>query len=150
MASQSIHIATANRFHGTLEFLCDDVSAHAPWIATVAFYKALHVIEAAFAADPKIGHTNCHGERRDALMSATKYQNVHRHYSALEKMSKCARYLYTDSGTVATFDKYLPPEKIGEQVLFHRLKQVESSCGKWMKKDADQLISVETLRSKFT
>lgn len=149
MASKRVHIETANRFHETLAYLCDDVPTHAPWIVTVAFYKGLHLVEAAFAEDKDIRHTNYHQKRREALTSFPRYRNLHKHYTRLEAFSRCARYLSTDTGKdVARFEDYLPAERIGSEVLFHRLKQVEKSCLKWIGAKSN-LLSVDLLKAKF-
>lgn len=46
MPTEAQHIASANRTQKTIEHLLADVATHSPWIATAAFYKALHIVEA--------------------------------------------------------------------------------------------------------
>jgi hypothetical protein len=45
------HIALANRNQATLEYLLLDAPRCSEWIAAVAFYKSLHVVEAIFARE---------------------------------------------------------------------------------------------------
>ena len=49
MSTESEHIALANRDQATLEYLLLDPPKCSEWIAAVAFYKSLHVVEAIFA-----------------------------------------------------------------------------------------------------
>ena len=46
MPSEKSHIGVANDNHATLEYLLKEPDNHLAWIGTVAFYKALHVVEA--------------------------------------------------------------------------------------------------------
>jgi len=48
MATESVHIAVANRTQKTIVRLLKDLTDSSPWIAITAFYKALHVVEAVF------------------------------------------------------------------------------------------------------
>ena len=45
MPAKDEHVAIAKRNETTLDYLLADVSQHAEWVATVAFYTALHYIE---------------------------------------------------------------------------------------------------------
>ena len=72
MASEADHLAAANLNQKTLAYLCQDVSIHGPWVAVVAFYKALHIVEAVFANDPDIRHCTDHGSRERALKKKPK------------------------------------------------------------------------------
>ncbi len=76
MASEAGHLAAANLNQKTLAHLCQDVSVHGPWVAVVAFYKALQIVEAVFANDPDIRHCTDHGSRERALKKKPKYLHI--------------------------------------------------------------------------
>ena len=78
MSSEADHLAAANLNQKTLAHLCQDVSVHGPWVAVVAFYKALHIVEAVFANDPDIRHCPDHGSRERVLKRKTSYQQIAR------------------------------------------------------------------------
>jgi hypothetical protein len=77
MASERDHIACANRTQKTIGHLLQDCATHSPWIATTAFYKALHVVEAVFANDSTVGHTPDHDQREQTLKRTRKYAHIY-------------------------------------------------------------------------
>ena len=97
MACESVHIQVANRNQGTINHLCEDRKEHSTWIVTVAFYKALHIVEAVFASDSSIRHTSDHATRFVKLRTTRKYEHIYRRYSKLSRASNVARYLEDDS-----------------------------------------------------
>jgi hypothetical protein len=146
MASEAAHVAVANRNQATINFLCADFDRHSAWIATIAFYKALHLVEAAFANDPAIGHVGDHLSRFECLKKAPSYQHVYRHYGPLFRASLLARYLEDSRGhQVPCFDAYLPPAQVQATLLFHHLKQIEQSVGKRLAQPA-AVLSVDSAR----
>jgi hypothetical protein len=58
------------------------------WVVTVAFYKALHLVEMVFACKGK--HSSNHRNRHDVLK--TSFQDIWRHYLPLYSLSRRARY----------------------------------------------------------
>jgi hypothetical protein len=50
MASKAAHVAAAKHNQATIDYLLAGSDEHLPWVVTVAFYKALHIVEAASAA----------------------------------------------------------------------------------------------------
>lgn len=50
MASELVHIELASRNHRTLLYLLEKHDDPPEWVTTVAFYKAVQVVEAVFAA----------------------------------------------------------------------------------------------------
>ena len=89
MPNEQAHIELANRNKATLRHLLADKAAHAEWIATVAFYRAVHLVEAIFAI--KGGHGGDHGKRHDRLKKA--YPNLWGSYRLLWSLSTIARYM---------------------------------------------------------
>jgi hypothetical protein len=128
MASEADHIAVANRTQKTIVHLLQDSETHSPWVAITAFYKALHVVEAVFANDRKIGHTSDHTQREARLKSIRKYSNIVQHYLPLNRASLNARYL---SGGQA-FDDYMDSETVINRLLKHHLAQVEQTSQKFL------------------
>ncbi len=128
MASECDHLGCANRTQKTLVHLLEHLDTNSPWIATAAFYKALHIVEAVFANDGAIGHTSDHDERDKKLKTTRKYEQIYRNYSPLKRASMNARYL----SDCSTFDKYLPPQRVVTELLKHHLHQIEKSASKFL------------------
>ncbi len=124
LAKEEDHIACANRTQKTIGYLLPDKATNSPWIATAAFYKAVHIVEAVFSNDSSIGHTSDHDRREGALKSARKYEHIYKNYAVLKHASTNARYL---SGCRA-FDDYMGPDQVIEMLLKHRLHQIEVSA----------------------
>jgi len=66
VANEADHISLANKNHAALTLLLSDHEQHPEWIATIAFYEAVHVVEAVFHHQSKHDSRN-HDERRDRL-----------------------------------------------------------------------------------
>ena len=49
MPSSEAHVRAALNNQATIDYLLAGGVVHAPWVVTVAFYKALHVVEAVLA-----------------------------------------------------------------------------------------------------
>lgn len=98
---------------------------------TVAFYKALHVVEALLARDSKTdtNHTTDHKQRAELLKTTNRYQQIWKHYRPLWNDSLIARYLHNDSGgEYSNFSDYLSNEKIQNKHLNHNLKKIIESA----------------------
>ena len=145
MADENSHIAAANRNQKTLNHLCADIAAHSPWVVTVAAYKAIHEIEAAFAADSQVRHTSDHGTRLATLKKLLKYRHVYLHFSPFYRASRVARYLESNGETVSCFDEWLEPDKVASEFLFHHLKQIENAIRKKLS-TPNSLLSVDELQ----
>lgn len=140
MANETDHIDCANRTQKTLAHLLSDKAVHSPWIATLAFYKAVHIVEAVFFNDRSIVHTSHHSDRELALKRTRKYEHIYRNYGPLYRGSQNARYL---SGC-RNFDDYLSPDEVIEILLKNHLKQIENSARKFLR-EPGELVGVETL-----
>lgn len=139
MARESDHLECANRTQKTIVHLLADKAVHSPWLATTAFYKALHIVEAAFFNDPAIVHTSTHGERELILKRTRKYAKIAEHYGHLSRAATNARYL---SGC-ASFDDYLSPDEVLDQILKHHLKQLENAARRFLKQPGN-LVGIES------
>lgn len=125
MPEQSSHLKLVNRNHELLRYLLPKLEEFPDWVATVAFYKAVHLVESVFITDPNIRHADCHESRNLALKKYRKYEHVYRHFRILYTMSLKARYM--DSG-VTCFSDHCPPAMIKAELLKNDLHQIEQSC----------------------
>lgn len=129
MASEQDHIALANRNHDALRALLSSNGEHPEWVATIAFYKALQILEATFAFKG-LGHGHGHQKRLEIIQDARNgYQSLRRHYEALQEASEIARYLGTrmdpSGGLYADFSQYMSMDDVREDLLKKRLTNVE-------------------------
>ena len=128
MATESDHIKLANRCHVTLKYLLADVDNHPEWAVTVAFYKAVHIVEAVFAHE-KGWHSNSHSWRLDVLKEQLNYKPIFKPFRTLYSLSRTARYLEdsSGSGSYSSFADRMPSQKIQEKVVNGLLKTVEDN-----------------------
>lgn len=129
MSSEVEHIEFANRCQGTIVHLLADPPHHAEWIVTVSFYKAIHVVEAIFAAFGE--HSHSHEMRELRLKSERKYLHLYKNYRPLQGASIVARYQCGTSHTLVLND----PKAAEAQFVKHRLRQVENSAEKFLPKE---------------
>src|SRR3990172_8898931 len=101
MPSKDAHLAAARENQDVIDYLCLQVDKFPGWIATVAFYKALHVVEALFAVDGtgSGGHTDRHEDRNRLLKKTSRYQHIWKSYRPLYQASLIARYLRENTNT---------------------------------------------------
>lgn len=102
MASETDHIRMANRNHAALMHLLPSIDEFGEWVVTVAFYKAVHVVEAAFANHSGI-HSSTHMDR-EQMLKCVPYKPLFKDYIALSNVSRIARYLI---GPHSNFSDYL-------------------------------------------
>jgi hypothetical protein len=141
MATEAAHIAVANANQRTLDHLRSDIGTHGPWVAVVAFYKALHIVEAVFANDKDIRHTCDHGQRERTLKTTNRYSQINKHYAPLARAATIARYLHDGSKEYSSFFDYMRGDQIEPELLNHRLHQVEE-CAAGFLKSSDSLSRV--------
>jgi hypothetical protein len=146
MATETDHVRLANRNHATLGYLMQEADTHPEWVATVAFYKAVHVVEAVFAAN--LGqHSSTHKTRMEALKMA-RFREIHKHFRPLYSASRIARYL-EDGAThtsVSTFTSWMPANAVVEKLVRRRLRAVENACLDFLSDGAKSvLLRVDTL-----
>lgn len=124
-------IALANRFKTSLFALVDDVESHAEAIAILAFYRALHLVDAMFLARKGRAPMQ-HGERGTWLARDVKLKDLKREYDPLFEAAYVARYLtYTDRRTaVPSFFDYHKPADVVSALVEGRLKRLEEALSK--------------------
>ena len=130
MSTDIEHLALANRNQATLEHLLLDEARCSEWIAAVAFYKSLHVVEAIFARESPPFHVHNHHVRLERLKSKRAYSTFYSHFRAMWSAALVARYLAyqpapTTTQTYACFDDYLPAADIRPKLLDNYLYQFE-------------------------
>ncbi len=73
------------------------------WIITIAFYSALHAIDALLAFDKVRGITS-HQARNDVLMRTNRYQRIYKAYHPLYSLSRTIRYLADPQAWISAED----------------------------------------------
>ncbi|MEX2286504.1 MAG: hypothetical protein WD648_05390 [Planctomycetaceae bacterium] len=101
MATPADHIALANRNHDALCLLLPHAETCPEWIATIAFYKAVHIVEAVFAIVLS-EHSHSHDDRIDRL-KRPQFEILFIDYRPLYAASVIARYL-EDSASKKVYD----------------------------------------------
>lgn len=110
MSSYQAHLRQAQHNEGLLSELMASLS-YKDWLVTVAFYSAIHYVEAAFFNNPAIGHTDTSiptypdGRWRDnphiwrkKLLKNNYPKDAWKGFSSLYNASWVARYLVTQPG----------------------------------------------------
>ncbi len=128
MASELDHVALANKNHDCLLHLASNPAAFPEWVTTIAFYKAVHVVEAVFAN--LLGmHSTSHDNRQYRLKTDPKLKSGFVDYQALMTASRIARYLEASSGgrhnTYRAFSDSISPSDVMSQLVYKRLHRVE-------------------------
>jgi hypothetical protein len=132
MAEDNIHIAQANRNQDVMTHLAAATTPYHDWVATAAFYKAVHVVEAVFyhQEPAPTKHATSHKDRNYLLKK--NYSQIWRNYRHLLTASLVARYLeYQEDNQVSqhsSFMIYMPPNVLRDYLLGHCLVQVETSA----------------------
>ena len=122
MPTKEAHLQLAQHNQMVITHLLPEIDKFSDWISTIAFYKALHIVEAIFAKD---GFHGANHENRDKYLKRNnRYTNIYRHYHQLWCISMMARYL-RDSDTksdLAIFSDYISSEQVKNRVLNHHLR----------------------------
>lgn len=128
MASASDHVTLANRNQEALTHLLATHRQFPEWITVIAFYKALHVIDAMLEED-EAPTPNDHKRRAEILRSNTRYDAVWDHYRPLCSAASVARYMGEEKGKEFTrFADYLSADDVVAKIVRHRLHQVEAAA----------------------
>jgi len=124
LAEHNSTVISALRTHG---------DSFPDWVTTVAFYEALHHIEALFFHDHK-AHGVDHPSRLGILKKKNRYERICRHYVKLQEASNIARYLSArpTGKTYSQFTDYMTMAEVIEKVLDGHLKQLKQSVATLM------------------
>jgi len=109
MASEAAHLQKAESNQTFLETISDQF---ADWLAIVAFYKAVHLVEAMFARDGDPSHSHVDRNRR----LKQRHPEIWLQFRPLYDASKWLRYT----------DRSISPQRIREELVGKRLRTVES------------------------
>jgi hypothetical protein len=140
MPNEIEHIQQANRNDAALKHLMTDVSLYSEWVTTVAFYKAVHVVEAMFYSQyGKNSHD--HVSRLDTLINCNK--KLYKLFRPLYSASMVARYLCNNGAnktTYSTFADYLSADDVVNEMIMKCLAPIEQiACNHLSKSARDQL-----------
>ncbi|HVA50776.1 MAG TPA: hypothetical protein VNH11_30810 [Pirellulales bacterium] len=143
MATEQEHIELANRNHDAIRALLDAQGDHPEWVATIAFYKALQIVEATFAWKG-LGHGHGHSRRLEILQDAKNgYSSLCKHYEALMEASEVARYLGARSSAgagYARFSDYMSMAAVRDKLLKKRLMNVEVHARRFLSDDSKKIL----------
>ncbi len=102
---------------------------YSDWMATVAFYAAVHCVEVLLAKDG-ISHPMTHEGRNECLKRQNRYKKIWENYRPLYEASIVARYLSFQSQKHPSFDQWITPEQVRTQLIDTYLRQIEASVSK--------------------
>jgi len=155
VAAELDHIALANKNHRALVRLIGEPGAHSEWIATIAFYKAVQIVEAVFARHLKI-HSHSHDGRIQDLKRPL-FKDLFRAFRPLFSASLVARYLEdssarkfgggTSSKAYASFSDYLSHDDVVKRLLKKRLNGLEQTALQFLSEPARQ--GLDRIQSVF-
>jgi hypothetical protein len=130
MPSETEHLVVASRNQELINHLIPHIDRFAEWITVIAFYKALHIVEAVFYRTHREKHGRNHESREQMLKTTKRYQQIYRHYRPLWAASTVARYLEDRSRgqEYSSFSDYLKPADVQARILNHYLRQLENSA----------------------
>lgn len=137
MAAELDHIDLANRNHDTLVYLVRSGDAHSEWVATIAFYKAVQVVEAVFITHLK-KHSHGHDDRI-ADLKRPIFTGLFTSFRPLYAASLVARYLEDFSSRkcdaipsramrYTSFSQYMPANSVVTRLLKKRLQPLEQNA----------------------
>ncbi len=92
------------------------------WMVVVAFYTALHAIEALFAHDG-VTESIDHYSRNQILKGYKRYDQIWRHYRPLRDAAQAARYQCGD-------DSWVPVADVKGRLIGHHLASLGQSVSK--------------------
>ncbi len=126
MGTEQDHLGVAARNRQAIEFLQGD-KRFPEWIATVAFYTTLHLVDALIYHDEK-EHGSNHPKREGILKGKRRYATIWEHYRPLKQASSIARYLHDQTGRAyRSFTDFMTYEDVISRILGYRLHRLEES-----------------------
>ena len=132
MPTKTAHEKAAKDNLSALKYCQERIEDFPQWATVIAFYTALHVVEAVFAADTELtasnrAHSDDHYDRNDKLKRNKRFQHIWKHYQPLFNDSLIARYLQSDRTTpdfFESFSDYMSPSDIVDTHINHNLRQI--------------------------
>jgi len=138
MPCESDHIALANKNHIAMLCLHEAVDDHPEWVVTIAFYKAVHIVQAVFSKSNK----SCHDHKTRHSILKRSYPDIWKQYRPLWIGSTIARYLHDNtSGTPYTsFVDYCSADEVYTKFVVKRLRNVEDLSVNRLSKDQKDIL----------
>ena len=132
MPDKECHLAMAKRNQVLIDKLISDGNSHPEWVAVIAFYKALHIVDAVLFATHPDKHGGDHKQRMRILKTTNKYNAIFRYYRPLYSASTVGRYLEHDSAEYKCFADYMSASDVVSILLNHNLRQLEKSAANFI------------------
>lgn len=131
MPSEQDHLRVVSRNKAVLDYLLQDPDKCSEWIAVVAFYTAVHLVESMFA---RVGvHSSDHRSRLNNLKSDRQYRNIYPAFRCLKQASEIARYLgcsgqgASPNAPYRSFSDYMSPAEVQSLLLNKHLREIEDA-----------------------
>lgn len=123
-------------------FLIQEHSKFPEWITTIAFYKAVQIVEAICV---EIRGRGCNGhESRLRILELPPFNktSLFKHHRSLWNESSIARYLSdrTSHATYSTYSDRIPPTEVVDKIIRRRLIPLEGIAIELMGDDAKNLL----------
>jgi len=134
MPCDSEHLALAAHNQDLINHLIPSLDRFADWVTVVAFYKAVHIVEAVFFKSHPEKHGRNHENREYLLKATNHYQQIYRFYRPLWSASTVARYLedHTTRTEYGSFAEYMTPAIVQSRILGHYLVQLEKAAERFL------------------
>lgn len=107
------------------DFLATIPDKYCDWTVTVAFYTAVHAVEAVFAKD-SVQHEGSHKGRNQILKLRSRYHTVWRNFRPLWAASQVARYHCDTGPSPDPYDGWISPEDVKMRFVQKNLGAVEA------------------------
>lgn len=131
MPAIEAHLKLANHNQTVLDLLLQTCDLNPDWVVTVAFYKAVHLVEALFKQIEDFD--SCDHYERNAKLKKS-YPKIWKLYSSLWMASCVARYLECSDGTsCTTFSQYCPTSRV-HNLISYNLANIESEVNNQLPK----------------
>ncbi len=129
--NEDTHVATARHCHDVLNHL-DQEDEFCDWVAVLAFYKGLHVVDAVLWSNKHKSHGVNHRKRLDTLKTTSRYKHIYKPFQRLHHAAQIARYLHPPGrgkpapadDTFTAFDQYMSAEEVRETLVGKMLGKI--------------------------
>ncbi len=138
MPNDSEHIKAALHNLDVLKYLLEKPE-FCDWSVVLAFYVALHVVDAVIYRNPaahRLRHGGNHQDRANILKQTKCYEKIARNYIELYRTSKTVRYL---EGSITI--GFLSNETIRTKFIKGHLTQIIKSCEQFLPDQACQQLN---------
>ena len=124
MATSSEHRSKWQHNRAFLDSITQD--RYSDWMATVAFYAAVHCVETLLVHD-KLDHGMTHEGRNDCLKRINRYKKIWENFRPLYEASLVARYLCHNNQSCPSFDQWISVADVKKRLIGGHLHEVEKS-----------------------